>query len=60
LTIGSREGRVVLIRRVYRIGVETVERDGDRYFVTIANRSYRSEVEVPIETARRYWRAMRG
>lgn len=50
----------MLIRRVYRIGVETVERDGDRYFVTIANRSYRSEVEVPIETARRYWQAMRS
>lgn len=51
--------REVLIRRVYRIGVQTVEREGDRYFVTIKNRTYRSEVEVPIEAARRYYRAMR-
>jgi len=49
----------VLIRRVYRTGVQTIERDGERYFLTIKNRSYRSVVEVPIETARRYYRAMR-
>ena len=49
----------VLIRRVYRIGVQTVEREGERYFVTIKNRSYESRVEVPIEAARRHYRAMR-
>jgi putative lipase involved disintegration of autophagic bodies len=51
--------REVLIRRVYRIGVQTVERSDDRYFVTIRNRSYASEHEVPIETARRYYRKMK-
>lgn len=52
--------REVLIRRVYRIGVQTVEREGDRYFLTITNRTYRSEVEVPIEAARRFYAAMRA
>lgn len=52
--------REVLIERTYRIGVQTVEREGDRYFLTIRNRTYRSVVEVPIETARRYYRAMKG
>jgi hypothetical protein len=51
--------REVLIRRVYRTGVQTVERDGERYFVTIKNRTYQSEHEVPIEAARRHYRAMR-
>jgi len=51
--------REVLIRRVYRTGVQTVEREDGRYFLTIKNRTYRSEHEVPIETARRYYRAMR-
>lgn len=52
--------REVLIRRVYRTGVQTVERDADfRYFVTIRNRTYESEVEVPIDTARRYYWAMK-
>jgi hypothetical protein len=51
--------REVLIRRVYRIGVQTVEREGERYFVTIRNRSYQSEHEVPVEAARRFYRAMR-
>jgi hypothetical protein len=49
-----------LIRRVYKTGVQTVERDGDRYFVTIKNRTYESEHEVTAETARRYYWAMRG
>jgi hypothetical protein len=39
--------------------VQTVERDGERYFLTIKNRTYASEHEVPIETARRYFRKMR-
>lgn len=50
--------REVLIRCVARIGVQTVERDGDRYFITIRNRSYASEHEVSLETARRYYRKM--
>lgn len=50
--------RELLVRRVYRIGVQTIERDGERYFLTIRNRTYASEVEVPIETAQRYARAM--
>lgn len=54
------EPREVLIRRVCRIGVQTVEREGGRYFVTIKNRTYRSEHEVPIETARRFYRALKG
>lgn len=54
------EPREVLIRRVYRTGVQTVERDNEgRYFLTIKNRTYSSEHEVPIETARRYYRKMR-
>ena len=51
--------REVLIRRVYRIGVQTIERDGDRYFLTIRNRTYVCEQEVPRATARRYLEAMR-
>ena len=50
----------VLIRRVARIGVRTVERESDRYFISIWNRSYRSRHEVPIETARRYYAALRA
>lgn len=50
------DAREVLIRRVARIGVQTVERDGDRYYVTIKNRTYSSEHEVPVSTARRYYR----
>lgn len=50
--------REVLIRRVAQIGVRTVERDGERYFITIRNRSYQSEHEVPIEVARRHYRSI--
>jgi hypothetical protein len=50
--------REVLIRRVYRTGVQTVEREGDRYFLAITNRTYASVVEVAVETARRYYRAL--
>jgi len=49
----------VLIGQVCRTGVQTVEREGDRYFVTIKNRTYYSRVEVPIEAARKHYRAMR-
>ncbi len=52
--------REVLIREVCRTGVQTVERDGERYFVTIKNRTYQSEHEIPIEAARRFYRAMKG
>jgi hypothetical protein len=52
--------REILIRRVYRTGVQTVERQADRYFLTIRNRTYQSEHEVPVATARRYYRAMRA
>lgn len=48
----------VLIRRVNRIGVRTVEREGDQYFVAIQNRSYRSRHAVTIECARRYYAAL--
>ncbi len=51
--------REILIRRVYRAGVQTVERDGEHYFVTIKNRTYQSEHEVPIEAARKHYRAMK-
>lgn len=49
----------VLIRRVYRTGVQTVERDGDRYFLHLRNRRNDSRHEVPIETARRFYAKMR-
>ena len=52
--------REVLIREVCRTGVQTVEREAGRYFLTIKNRTYRSEHEVSIETARRYYRVMAG
>lgn len=52
--------REVLIKQTCRTGLQTVEREDGRYFVTIRNRTYSSEVEVPIETARRYYRAMKG
>jgi hypothetical protein len=48
----------VLIRRVNRIGVRTVEREGEQYFVAIQNRSYRSRHAVTIETARRHYAAL--
>ncbi|HEY1309295.1 MAG TPA: hypothetical protein VGF24_37405 [Vicinamibacterales bacterium] len=48
----------VLIRQVCRTGVQTVEREGDRYFVTLKNRTNNTRIEVPIETARRYCREM--
>lgn len=51
--------RQVLIRRVFRTGVQSVERDGDRFFLTLKNRSNDIEHEVPVETARRYFRWMR-
>lgn len=63
--------REILARRVYRTGVQTVEREetlkqsGDasalvtRYFLTIRNRSYESEVEVDRDTAVRYYQALR-
>jgi len=41
------------------MGVLTVEREDDRYFVTIKNRTYASEHEIPIEAARRHYRAIR-
>lgn len=50
--------REKLIVGVSRIGVRTVERDGARYFITIRNRSYQSEHEVPIEVARRHYRSI--
>lgn len=49
----------VLIRRVYRTGVQTVEREGDRYFLTLRNRTNDTRHDVPIETARRYYKVMR-
>lgn len=48
----------VLIRRIYRTGVQTVEREGGRYFLTLKNRTNDTRIEVPIETARRYYAAM--
>lgn len=36
----------VISRRVYRTGVQTIERRGDRFFLTIKNRTYASEVEI--------------
>ncbi len=50
--------REILMRKVYRTGVQTIERVGGRYFLTIKNRTYRSEHEVSIVTARRYYRKM--
>jgi len=40
--------------------VQTLERESGRYFISIKNRTYRSRHEIPIETARRYYRAMAG
>ena len=50
--------REVLIRRVYRTGVQTVEREDGRYFLTLKNRTNDTCYEVSIETARRYYRAL--
>ncbi len=53
--------REILIRQLCRTGVQTIERDtAGRYFATIKNRTYSSEHEVPIEAARRLYRAMRN
>lgn len=50
-----------LIRRVYRTGVQTVEVDEHgRYYLTIRNRTYASEHEVPRASALRYYERMRG
>lgn len=58
--LASRPGREMLISRTARIGVRTVEREGERYFLTIKNRTYQSEHEVPVEVARRHYRALRA
>jgi hypothetical protein len=50
--------REVLLKQVARTGVHTIEREGDHYFLTLTNRTYHSEHEVSVETARRYWRSM--
>lgn len=47
--------REILVSVVYRIGAQTVERDGERYFVTLRNRSGLIEHEVPAEAAWRYF-----
>jgi hypothetical protein len=52
--------RIVLARRVYRTGVQTVELEDGHYFVTIKNRTYQSEHEVPYVTAMRYLEQMKG
>lgn len=51
--------RETLIKRTYRTGVQTVEREGDRYFLTLKNRTNDTCHEVSVETARRYYRKMR-
>lgn len=50
--------RIVLARRVYRTGVQTVELEHGRYYITIKNRTYQSEHEVPYATAMRYREAI--
>jgi len=49
------KGRTVLFRKVYRIGVQQMllDRDG-RVFVRIDNRTYHSEVELPIDSVPRW------
>ena len=50
----------LLARTVNRIGVETLwERDG-RYFARLENRTYRSEHEIPLESAIRRYHSMKG
>lgn len=49
---------MILARRVYRIGVQTLSREGDRYFVAIENRTYRSRVEIPAERLDRWLQAL--
>jgi hypothetical protein len=56
---GRDVNREVLVRRVCRIGVQTIEREGARYFITIKNRTYSSEHEVSAETARRYYASLK-
>ncbi len=51
--------REVLISKVYRTGMQAVEREGDRYFVTLKNRTNDTRHEVPIETARRFYSAIK-
>jgi hypothetical protein len=50
---------VILARRVYRTGVQTVELERHRFYVSIVNRTYRSRHEVPRATAERYLARMR-
>jgi len=50
--------RIVLIRMVYRTGLQSVEREDGRFFLTLRNRTNTTEHEVPYETAMRYLRAM--
>jgi hypothetical protein len=37
---------VILARRVFRTGVQTLSYENGRYFVAIQNRTYRSRVEI--------------
>ena len=39
----------LLARRVFRIGVEELWRCGDKWFVSVKNRTYTSTVEIPEE-----------
>lgn len=50
--------RVLLAKRLWRIGEETLWREGGRYFARIENRSYKSEHEIPVDSARRRYERM--
>lgn len=52
--------RRVLTRFTYRMGVQAVEydREADQCWLTLQNRTYRSEQPVSSETARRYYEKM--
>ena len=45
--------KMILSRRVFRIGVERVWREGRRYYASLRNRTYYSVVEVTEEQALR-------
>jgi len=48
---------IVVLRRVWRIGVLTLERDGDRWYVRCRNRTYEHRVEIARDKIDR-WRRL--
>jgi hypothetical protein len=50
--------KTLVVRRVYRIGVQTLTHEDGRWYISIQNRTYRSRVELTEAQARRWYEAL--